>query len=241
MKMNDCRLVPGKVVYWGDIVGNIEDQTDLQEIVEGYVTEDELEGKQDKLVSGENIKTINNISLLGSGNIDIQGGGGGGQENVIEVVKVNGTALTVTDKGVDVTVPTQLSDVATEAQQAAANSGINATKRVAYDALVEATTLAGYGITDAYTKSEIDGKISSAVHYKGSVDTYAELPASPEVGDMYNVAQANPAANVKAGDNVAWNGTSWDVLAGVVDLSAYTTTAEFKAMTDAQVDALLAD
>lgn len=35
--------------------------------------------KQDTLVSGTNIKTINNESLLGSGNIDIQGGGGGGK------------------------------------------------------------------------------------------------------------------------------------------------------------------
>ena len=33
--------------------------------------------KQDTLVSGTNIKTINNTSILGSGNIDIQGGGGG--------------------------------------------------------------------------------------------------------------------------------------------------------------------
>lgn len=32
--------------------------------------------KQDELISGTNIKTINNTSLLGSGNIDIQGGGG---------------------------------------------------------------------------------------------------------------------------------------------------------------------
>ena len=31
--------------------------------------------KQDKLISGQNIKTINNESLLGDGNIDIQGGG----------------------------------------------------------------------------------------------------------------------------------------------------------------------
>ena len=35
-----------------------------------------LSGKQDTLISGTNIKTINNESLLGSGNIDIQGGGG---------------------------------------------------------------------------------------------------------------------------------------------------------------------
>ena len=33
--------------------------------------------KQPTLVSGTNIKTINNKSLLGEGNIDIQGGGGG--------------------------------------------------------------------------------------------------------------------------------------------------------------------
>jgi hypothetical protein len=33
-------------------------------------------GKQDTLISGTNIKTINNESILGSGNIDIQGGGG---------------------------------------------------------------------------------------------------------------------------------------------------------------------
>lgn len=33
--------------------------------------------KQDTLVSGTNIKTINNQSILGEGNIEIQGGGGG--------------------------------------------------------------------------------------------------------------------------------------------------------------------
>lgn len=36
-----------------------------------------VSGKQDTLISGANIKTINNESILGSGNITIQGGGGG--------------------------------------------------------------------------------------------------------------------------------------------------------------------
>lgn len=36
------------------------------------------DSKQDLLVSGTNIKTINHQSLLGSGNITIEGGGGGG-------------------------------------------------------------------------------------------------------------------------------------------------------------------
>lgn len=35
-----------------------------------------LNSKQDRLISGTNIKTINNESLLGSGNITVQGGGG---------------------------------------------------------------------------------------------------------------------------------------------------------------------
>lgn len=38
----------------------------------------EIATKQPELISGKNIKTVNNNSLLGSGNIDIQGGGGGG-------------------------------------------------------------------------------------------------------------------------------------------------------------------
>ena len=39
-----------------------------------------INGKQDTLVSGTNIKTVNNESLLGSGNITIQGGGGQQQQ-----------------------------------------------------------------------------------------------------------------------------------------------------------------
>lgn len=46
-------------------------------------------GKQDELVSGTNIKTINNQSLLGSGNINIGGGGGSSTD-----VQINGTSIT---------------------------------------------------------------------------------------------------------------------------------------------------
>lgn len=40
------------------------------------LVKDSLDGKQATLVSGTNIKTINNQSILGSGDITIQGGGG---------------------------------------------------------------------------------------------------------------------------------------------------------------------
>lgn len=48
---------------------------------------------QERLVSGTNIKTINNESILGSGNITIQGGSGGG-ETVIELTQAQYDALT---------------------------------------------------------------------------------------------------------------------------------------------------
>ena len=54
-------LVPD--VEWGDIVGTLSDQTDLQNA---------LNAKQDTLVSGTNIKTINSTTLLGSGNLAVQ-------------------------------------------------------------------------------------------------------------------------------------------------------------------------
>ena len=44
------------------------------------------DSKQETLVSGTNIKTINNQSILGSGNITIQGGGGSGDGDMLKSV-----------------------------------------------------------------------------------------------------------------------------------------------------------
>ena len=57
-------------------------------------TVNEIDGAQEELVSGTNIKTINGTSVLGSGNITIQGGGGG-DVNVIESITFNGSAVPV--------------------------------------------------------------------------------------------------------------------------------------------------
>lgn len=81
-------------------------------------------------------------------------------------------------------------------------------------------------LADKYTKAEIDAMISSVFVYKGTVATYDDLLAiqNPKVGDCYNV-QADD-------HNYAWNGTAWDKLAGVIDLSDY--------YTSSQVDSLIA-
>lgn len=64
--------------------------------------------------------------------------------------------------------------------------------------------------------------LATVYKYKESVETYANLPTSgQQVGDVYNVKQADPDHNIEAGDNVAWDGTAWDILAGNTDLSGY--------------------
>lgn len=64
--------------------------------------------------------------------------------------------------------------------------------------------------------------LATVYKYKGSVETYANLPTSgQQVGDVYNVKQADPDHNIEAGDNVAWDGEKWDILAGDTDLSGY--------------------
>ena len=75
-------------------------------------------GKQDALVSGINIKTINSQSILGSGDIEISSGGGGtgGTTDYDELVnhpKINGVEL-VGDKSTNelgINIPTKISDL----------------------------------------------------------------------------------------------------------------------------------
>lgn len=69
--------------------------------------------------------------------------------------------------------------------------------------------------------------ITTVYKYRGSVNTYAELPVNGKaVGDVYNVVAADASHGIKAGDNVVWNGNAWDNLSGVVDLSAYAKSAD---------------
>lgn len=69
------------------------------------------------------LKTINGVSLVGSGNITIQGGGSG-EANVIETIKVNGTALTPdSNKAVDITVPSAVTESTVSGWGFTKNSG----------------------------------------------------------------------------------------------------------------------
>lgn len=144
----------------------------------------------------------------------------------IDVIQVNGTAQTITNKTVNITVPIKVSDITND-------SGFQTATDVS-------TTLANSGDpyqTESDVASAINTAVASAYKYKGSVATYADLPASgATVGDVYDV-QAD-------GMNYAWNGTAWDALGAYVDTSVlWTSTAgqtnSLIAATVAEVNAIL--
>ena len=81
------------------------DKADTSAVTESI--NEAVSGKQDTLVSGVNIKTINNESLLGEGNITIQGGGGVSSGEVETMIaesisgKVDTTAYTAYSAATD--------------------------------------------------------------------------------------------------------------------------------------------
>ena len=79
------------------------------------------------------------------------------------------------------------------------------------------TSIGGYGITDAYTKTEIDGMVSGVLHYKGTKATVNALPSSGNTtGDVWHVTAD--------GGEYAWDGSAWEELGSSVDLSSYVPT-----------------
>lgn len=77
-----------------------------------------------------------------------------------------------------------------------------------------------------------ENQLAKLFKYKGTVSKYENLPTENQViGDVYNVEEAytetltvdGTSKTYAAGTNWVWNGTTWDPLAGSVDLSNYVT------------------
>lgn len=164
----------------------------------------------------------------------------GGVKTGTNIINTGGT-ISVPDGTTSAKGVVQLSSDTdnTSTSTAATSSAVKAAYDLANSKQSPATTLGGYGITDAYTKTEIDAKMTCAMHYKGTVDTYDNLPTTGnEEGDMWNITAADLSHNVKAGDNVVWNGSDWDIQSGIVDLSGCVQTTDV--ITNADIDAIVA-
>ena len=93
IRINNSSIISGGVANLGvspDYNSSTNPLATMRVVSQGMnAIMDEVDKKQNTLVSGTNIKTINNESILGSGNINISGGGGTATD-----VQVNGTSIT---------------------------------------------------------------------------------------------------------------------------------------------------
>lgn len=155
----------------------------------------------------------------------------GAQVNTIETVKINGVAATVTNKEVNIPVPTNNNQLSNGA---------------------------GYQ-TESQVNTLIDAKIQAFVIPKGSI-AFASLPtpSSSNLGWMWNMTdsftidnrfveyESGKTKTFPAGSNVyvvdAGSGGShsykFDVYNGFVDLSGYATKEDVEALTTAEIEAI---
>lgn len=131
--------------------------------------------------------------------------------NVIEEVQVNGTALTVTDKAVNITVPAA---TVTDVQTKTTSTGSYAT---VLDGTVAKIDLSTYAL-----KSDI----TAVMKFKGT-KTSDELTAltGMSTGDTYSIISGGTGTTYKVGSEYAYDGTNWVELGPVIDLSGYVTTS----------------
>lgn len=227
-----------------------DDRFQQQEEGKGLSTNDYTTAEKTKLSGVE--ANANNYSLpdatdsakggvIVGGNISVSNG------------EISVADASTSDKGV-----VQLSSAtdSTDATKAATPAAVKAAYDLASGKQSPATSLSGYGITDAYTKSEVDNAIaaaaSSAYHAGGSLapaGVVAGLLVAANDSKVYNLTGAltldatsaalfvDGAAGdvITAGTNIVvidadGNGTyKFDKLAGFVDLSNYATIADAEA------------
>lgn len=84
-------------------------------------------------------------------------------------------------------------------------------------ASISGTIASSNGISIATSFLAATGNAVAMVYtYKGSVDTYAELPTDANAGDVYMIETADATHNIAAGDDVLWNGAEWELLNAVI-------------------------
>lgn len=134
------------------------------------------DAKQDALVSGTNIKTINNESILGSGNITIQGGGGG--NNTVELTQAEYDALVSAG-----TVSADTYYIITDAPS---------------------VDMSNYVQTSAMTAA-LSGKVdtSAIVTAVTSASTDSEIPTAKAVFDAIPTGSTGGGATYTAGTNIS--------------------------------------
>lgn len=116
-----------------------------------------------------------------------------------------------------------LADFKTKLNGIEAGAQVNVIEEISIDGTKQTVTDKGVALNlSAYAKKS---DVAASVRVKGTVASFAALPANAEVGDMYHITAAGGTDEngvaIKAGDNVVKTETGWDNFGGTIDLSNY--------------------
>lgn len=180
-----------------------DSKTDTLEIAAGSNVTITPDASGDKVTIAAQDTTYDNATTSAAGLMSsddkskLNGVASGAQVNVIESIEYDGTTLTISGKKATITPDKNLSNFDNSTAKFQSESQVN---------------------------TKIATALTSAVIYKGSVATYADLPSTGvQNGWLYNVTESDM--------NYVWNSTSnvWDPQAPTVTIAAATT---------AQIDSL---
>ena len=222
--------------------------------------------KQDTLIAGTNITIANDGKTISatdttysdattsasglmsaSDKTKLNGIDAGAEENVIETVKVNGTALTPSNKAVDVTVPTKTSDLTNDSNfvvdasytHITVDSSLSGSSSNPVENQAVHTALAGKldtslkGANSGLAELDASGKVPSSqlpsfVDDVVEVADYASLPSTGETGKIYVTLDENKtyrwsgSAYVEISESLALGTTSSTAFRGDYGNIAYT-------------------
>lgn len=164
----------------------------------------------------------------------------GAEVNVINTIKVNGAAQTVTSKSVNIAVPTnnnQLTNGAGYQTSSQVESAITA-KGYQTSAQVEAAiTAKGYATT-----TEVASAVAGAAHLKREKLTSSTLPAvgTADVNTIYMLPIADANGDNKFTEWMVINGAWEKIGSSDVDLTGYVQDSDLNAITNGEIDTVVA-
>lgn len=157
----------------------------------------------------------------------------GGEPNIIEVIKRNGTILSIKDKTVDITVPTNNNELTNGAGYITGIDKTDVTDALGYTPY-NSTNPDGY-----QTESQVTTLITNAIENIQGI-TYSvvtALPTTGEAGVIYLIS--NNGSNPNIYDEYIYvNGNFEKIGTTDIDLSGYVQTTDLEAITNTEIDTI---
>lgn len=206
-----------EITVGGEIdLSNYYKKSEVDNLLNNKANKSELTGKQDTLISGTNIKTINNQSILGSGNIEIQASTGS----------------------------TDLSDYYTKEETdstfATVSQVENKVDKIEGKSLISDEEIARLATVTNYDDSTINEQIATLNSSKLDVSTYttdkANFATKTELNSKQNTLISGQNIKTINGNSLLGSGDITITGGGDIDLSNYYNKGEVDTKLDAKLD-----